>query len=241
MGSFLNLGPNNRSEKAVVVLDDLGFLDVLGEFVSLGEADEFTEELLGIDGHKADGSGFGIEGLLDHFEGAGLLKGDLVADGAEVGGDVNLLAIDQDVAMVDELAGPSTGAGESHTIDEIVQTGLEDAEEGKTSDGRFLLRDEEETAELAFVDTIEGAKLLLLSQLDAVFRGFPLAVLAVLARAIGALFEFVPGLQGGEIEVAGFLPRRSGVPRHISCLLSLRTKSECFLHLPGCQELVRPE
>ena len=221
-------------ELAVVEFDDLAFLNVGGQFVALRQTEEGAGELLGVHFDVADGSGLGIEGFLHHLEGAVAFEGDDVVDGAKVGRDIDLLAIDEDMAVVDELAGAGASAGEAHAIDEVVETGLEDAEEGEAGDG-FLVGfgDEEQAAELTLIHAIEGAELLLLEELGAVF--------AVLARAVGPFLEFVSGLKDGEIEVTGFLPRRFGVPGHyfMSPFFALQSQ-ECLLHLPGCRILSAP-
>jgi len=210
---------------AVVVLDDRGFVDIERELVALGEPGEGSGELVGIDGDVADGSGPGLHGFLDHFERAFLFEADDVADLAEAGSDIALLAIHEDVAVVHELTGAGAAAGESHAIDEVVEPGLKDPEEGETGDGRVFLSDEEEATELALVDAVEVAELLLFEKLAAVFGGFPLAVVAVLARAIGTLLQLLAGLEDREIEVAGLFPSAFGVPRHLCVLLSLRLQS----------------
>ena len=107
-------------ELAVVVLDDLGFVDLLGKLVALGFAEVGAAELGFVDFDIADGGGLGFKGFLDAFERAVTFEGDHVVDGAEIGGDVDLLAVDEDVAMVDELSGTGAGPGEAHAIDEVV-------------------------------------------------------------------------------------------------------------------------
>ena len=185
-------------EKTVVVFDDLGFLDVLGKLVAFWESGEDAGELFGIDGDITDGSWSGIHGFFDNLEWAGLLEGDGVADVAEIGSDVDFLAVDKDVAVVDKLTGSGAGAGEAHAIDEVVKAGFKNAEEGKTGNGWFLLSNQEEAAELTFVDAVKGAELLLLKELGSVFGRFSLAILTVLAWAISTLFEFVTGLKNRE-------------------------------------------
>ena len=143
-------------ELAVVEFDDLAFLNVGGQFVALRQTEEGAGELLGVHFDVADGSGLGIEGFLHHLEGAVAFEGDDVVDGAKVGRDIDLLAIDEDMAVVDELAGAGASAGEAHAIDEVVETGLEDAEEGEAGNG-FLVGfgDEEQAAELTLNATIK--------------------------------------------------------------------------------------
>ena len=202
-------------ELAVVELDDLTLLDVSREFVALRKTGEGSAELLGVNFDVVDGRGIALDGFLDDLEGAIALEGDDVVDGAEIGGDVDLLAIHEHVTVIDELASPSAGSGEAHAINEVIETGFEDAEEGKTSDdGLIGFRDLEQAAELTLIHAIEGAEFLFFEKLGSVFGSLSLAVLAVLARAISSFLELVSSLKDGETEVTGFLPRRICVPRH---------------------------
>jgi len=228
-----------RLELAVVVLDDLGFVDIHRELVAFGLAEEGAFDFFDVDFDVAADRGPGLEGFFDDLEGAIAFEGDDVADLAEVGGDVDLFAVNEDVAMVDELASTGTGAGESHAIDEVVETGFEDAEEGETGDGGILLRDQEEAAELTFGDAVEVAKLLLLEELDAVFGGLPLAIVTMLAGAIGTLLEFVAGFEDGESKVAAGLVDRFLIGHvHVSflCACKVQRASSVF---PGVGISVR--
>ena len=181
----------------------------------------------------------GIDAFLDDLEGSIALEGDDVADLAEVGSDVDFLAVDEDVPVVDELTGRGAGAGEAHAVDEVVEAGFEDAEEREARDGFLVsLGKDEQAAELTLVDAIEGAKLLLLEELLAVFGRLALAVLAVLARTIGSLLQFITGLESGETKVTALFPRATSVSRHVSCLLS-RAKRGVPLPFPGCPCSVR--
>ena len=57
-------------------------------------------------------------------------------------------------AMVHELTGRGASAGETHTVNQVVEAALQDAEEGKTGDGRVFLRQDEEATELTLVDAV---------------------------------------------------------------------------------------
>ena len=223
-------------ELAVVVFDDGGFVDVEWEFVTLRKSGEGSAELLSVNADIAAAGGFGLHGFPDDLQRALLFEGDDVADLTKAGSDVALLAVDKDVSMVDELTGAGTGAGESHTIDEVVEPGLKDPEEGETGDGGVLLSKDEETTELTLVDAIEVPEFLLLKELDSVFGGFPLAILAVLAGAIRPLLQFVARLESREVKVAGLFPRAFGVPRHFLSPFFEFTKVRCLFHLPGCRK-----
>ena len=137
--------------------------------------------------------------------------------------------------MVNELTGRWTGPSETDAVDEVIKTGLEDTEEGETGDGLFFLRKHEHLAELPFVEAIEITEFLLLEKLGSVFGWLPLAVLAMLTRPIGALFEFLAGFEEGEIKMTGFAPRASGVPRHMFVSFLRVAKLGCFPFFPGCR------
>ena len=188
----------NGSEQAVVPLDDLGFLNLEREFVTLWHAEEFAGEFVRVDFDEANGGWTGFHGFLDALQWGLFLEGDHIVDLAEVGRDVDLLAIDEDVSVVDELTGTCAGAGESDAIDEVVQAGFEDAEEGESGDGRLFLGDQEETTELTLVKAVVEAEFLLFSKLSAVFGWFSFAVLSVLARAICSFLELISSFEDGE-------------------------------------------
>ncbi len=109
-----------RLEQAVVVFDDLSFVDVFGELVTFWQTLEFADVLLGIDADIRWDVWLAVEGFLNDFERARFLQTDLVADFADVARDVDFFAIDGDVAVVDELTGTSTGAGEADAVDDVV-------------------------------------------------------------------------------------------------------------------------
>src|SRR6185369_11749044 len=98
-----------------------------------------------------------------------------------VGADIDALAIDLDVAMVDELAGGEDGRHELGAIDHGLQTALEEADQvlrgiALAADGFGV-----ELAELALADRgVIALQALLRHQLDAEI-GRLLAALTVLA------------------------------------------------------------
>ena len=91
-----------------VKLDDDLLVDVLVHLVALGQADDAGLELLGIErkpaGHGADA--VLLEVARRHLAGGGCVAHvDLVAGQHVVAGDVHLVPVHPDVAVVDELAG----------------------------------------------------------------------------------------------------------------------------------------
>ena len=201
-----------RLQQAVVVLDDLRFIDVLRELIALRKTNEGAGELLRFDFDVTRNSRFAIEGLFHALKRSGLFEGDDIIDLAEIGRNIDLLAVNSDVAMVHKLTSRGSRAGKAHTEDEVIETALQDAEEGQTSDGLILLGDDEEAAELAFIHAIEFLKLLLLKKLGSVLRRLPFTILTMLARAISATLEFIAGLRCAETKVTSLLPFRINVP-----------------------------
>lgn len=70
---------------------------------------------------------------------------------------------------------------------------------------------------MLFVHAIEVAEFLLFEKLGSVFGGLSLAVLSVLARAIGTLLELFAGLKKGEVQMARFASNASSVFWHSFC------------------------
>ena len=99
--------------------------------------------------------------------------------------DVDLLAVDQDVAVLDQLAGHVPGLGVAGPVDHVVQARLEDLQQLLTglagaAVGLFVVR-----AELLLQHAVDAAGLLLLAQLEQVLAllGPAAAVLAGRERA----------------------------------------------------------
>ena len=116
--------------------------------------------------------------------------------------------------MGNELASLSTAAGDTQTIDDIVETGLDELHQFFTGDttttGGFGIK----FAELAFEDAVSIFCLLLFLKLDAVFRSFATTfVLTMHARSIGFLF-------------VGLVKTVDGVVK-FSCDFGFRTSVSC--------------
>src|SRR5690606_2768555 len=115
-----------------------------------------------------------------------------------VGADIDLLAVDLDVAVIDELAGGEDGRHELGAIDHGLQAALQEADHvlgGVAAVARGLLV---HLAELALADiAVVALQALLRHQLQTEIGGL-LAALAVLARAI---FAVVDGALGAAPEI----------------------------------------
>jgi hypothetical protein len=72
------------------------------------------------------------------------------------------------VAVTDELAGTATGAAETETVTDIVETGFEKLNEDITGNAATTLRLRKVTAELLLHDTVLETELLLLPEGDGV-------------------------------------------------------------------------
>ncbi len=81
-------------------------------------------------------------------------------------GDVDFLAVDEEMAVVDELAGLGPGGGETGAPDDVVEPLLEQAQQVLTGDATLAVGHLVVAAELALEDPVHGAQLLLLPQLE---------------------------------------------------------------------------
>src|SRR5205807_3415341 len=109
-------------------------------------------------------------------------KPDRLARLHEVGRDVYLAAVNEDVAVVHHLPSHRPTAGESHTIDDVVEPTLEQLEQvlagrARPANGLGVI-----AAELTLSHAIDGLHLLLLKQLDAVFRDLATSAAGPCAR-----------------------------------------------------------
>src|SRR5690606_18060211 len=121
-------------------------------------------------------------GALAHF--------DLVADLDLVGRDVDALAVDEDVAVGHELTGSEDGGDELGAVDDRVQTRLEQTDQDFAGVALAAAGFVIELAEALFGDrAVVALELLLGAQLQTVVRQLALAVLTVLAGAIGTCVQ----------------------------------------------------
>src|SRR5690606_5385579 len=107
-----------------------------------------------------------------------------IARANEVRRDVDLLAVDREVAMANELTRLGVIAREAHTVDDVVEATLEELDQRVTGDAGLLERLVVVAAELALRDAVDALDLLLLAQLLAVVRALAATVLAVLPRRV---------------------------------------------------------
>src|SRR5690606_31180656 len=110
-------------------------------------------------------------------------------------GAVDDLAVDEDVAVHDELAGLGRGAGEAGAQHERVEAHLEQLDEILTGQARLTTGLVEDDAQLLLADAVLLAQTLLLAQTHRVVAvGLALGA-AVLAGSVGTLLEVAGGLR----------------------------------------------
>ena len=125
------------------------------------------------------------EGVGNYFERLGFFTDtDYVTGFYGVRGDVDNLAVDNDVTVKHELTGCCTGGCDTETVNDVVETAFEKLEKDFTGDtlgaGCFL----KEVVELFFENAVGVFGLLFLAELHTVFRGLATLVLTVLARRV---------------------------------------------------------
>ena len=106
------------------------------------------------------------------------------------------LAVDEDVAVHDELAGLRGGAGEAGTQHEGVQTHLEQLDQVLTGQAVGAAGLVERDAHLLLADAVLGAQTLLLAEADGVVAVLLALGAAVLTGSVGTLLEVLGGLRG---------------------------------------------
>src|SRR5687767_1129608 len=114
---------------------------------------------------------------------------DRVARLQRVRGHVNLLAVDEEVAVAHQLTRLRPRRGEAHTIDRVVETALAPLQQRFTGDAARPLRLLEVAAALILQHAVDALDLLLLAQLHAVADHLGLAQASVLARRHVALLD----------------------------------------------------
>src|SRR5690606_25951084 len=112
------------------------------------------------------------------------------------GGAVHQLAVDQDVAVHDGLAGLEDGAGEAGAQDERVQAHLQQLDHALAGQAGLLLGVQVGAVHLLLAEGVLRAQTLLLLEADRVVGLGAAAGTTVLARGVRALLEVLDGLRG---------------------------------------------
>ena len=116
------------------------------------------------------GAFFTSEALEQLGRTAALSNFDDIASLHQIGGDVDLLAVDGEVGVAHQLTGLTAGSGETQTIHNVIQTALNQDQQviaGLAGSGGSALI---VSVELLFQNTIDELDLLLLSQLECRIR-----------------------------------------------------------------------
>src|SRR5215211_4260571 len=144
----------------------------------------------------------------------------LLAD--PVGRDVDLDAVHREVAVAHQLAGGVAGRREAGPVDDVVETGLQDAQQVLTGLAGATVRLLVVAPELLLQDAVDAGGLLLLAHLQEVLALLG-ARATVHARRVGAdLDRALRGVALGSLEeqllllAAAALAVRAGVTRHVA-------------------------
>src|SRR3954451_21381134 len=128
--------------------------------------------------------------------------------------DVDLLAVDPEVAVHDELAGVATRAGEPGAVDHVVEAALEELQQvvaglALATAGFLVVADE-----LLLHHAVGETSLLLLTELQEVL-GLLDATAAVLAGGVGTLLEGSVAADEVDTETARLAGHGAGVAGHV--------------------------
>ena len=166
-----------------VELDDELFLDVLRNVGTLRLVEELTAlEIFVPFNPRILAVVETGECICYHFERLGLLAyTDNLTGLHAVRGNVDNLAVYNDVLVVNELTGSSTGGSNAETVNDVVETAFKALEKDFTGNATGSGSLVEENAELLLKYTIGILGLLLLSEHDTILRGLAAAIVTVLA------------------------------------------------------------
>src|SRR5690606_8283482 len=135
-----------------------------------------------------------------------------------VAGDVDLLAVDEEVAVADQLTGLTTGPRKTSAVHDVVAPRFQELKQVVTglsgAPRSFLVV----APELALEDAVGGAGRRLLLQMQQVFAYLPPPP-ALLAGRVGAPFERLVVADEVNLEPARDTSRGAGVSSHVFLLL----------------------
>src|SRR5919107_1668773 len=133
--------------------------------------------------------------------------------------DVDLLPVDQEVAVGDQLAGVAAGPGEAGAVHHVVEAALEELQQVVTGLAGTPRRLVVVPDELLLEDAVGEAGLLLLAELQQVLRLLRPAAGALAGGGGGAAARPVAADEV-DAETARLLGHGAGVTGHVSCLLA---------------------
>ena len=127
--------------------------------------------------------------------------------------DVDLAAVDQEVAVHDQLAGVAAGAGEAGAVDDVVEAALQQLQQVVTGLAGATRGLGVVVVELLLEDAVGVAGLLLLAQLEEVLALLDAAA-AVLAGRVGTTLVGRVAADEVDAETARLLGHGAGVTGH---------------------------
>src|SRR5215217_4126319 len=190
-GCFLRLlgapsrGRRGRSRSLLrVKLDDELLLHGRGDLGPLWEAEDLRREavVVGLEPGRHNGGQL-CRFADDGFDRRVRAHRDHVLLAQLVRGDVHALAVDHPVSVQDHLAGLAPGAGEAEAHEHVVEARLEQSQQVLAGHAGLAAGLGVVVAELLLEHAVVPARLLLLTQLDAVLR-LPRTAAAVIARRV---------------------------------------------------------
>lgn len=219
--------------EARVELNDELLVDVLLHLITRGEADDRGLKGLGV--HREPTGDVAnpvfLEAARAELAGRGrILDLNLVTWLHIVAGNVDLVAVDADVTVINELAGSRTALGEPEQVNRAVETGFKELEETFAGDATLALGDFKNAAELALQQAVNETELLLLIESDSVFGELATHLRAVNAGRVAAAFKSFAGAKDESSEAATDASGRAGITSHGKGM-SLRVRVDCVRRL----------
>ena len=125
-----------------------------------------------------------------HLSGRGFLTyPDLISDRNLVTGNIDFLAINQQMTMIYELPSGLAGFGKTQSINDVVQAGFKHGEENFTCHPLLSFGSLKHVPKLFFGKSIHHPELLLFNKSLSIIAYFPSEGRSVLARWVCASFE----------------------------------------------------
>lgn len=200
---------------AVVELDDLLFIDILGQLSAFRQTNIFAFECC-ISIFQVSWKVIAVfQSFLDGLHGtASFAKTDYITNAYTVRSDVDFFAVNSYVAMGYQLTCACTGVSKAKTVNQVVQTAFEQEHEVFARDTLELLSFGEQSAELLLAQTVHVTEFLFFQKLHSVVTYFSALVSAVLTRRERA-FQVFACTAKGNAQTAAEFEFRSGVTCHI--------------------------
>ena len=127
------------------------------------------------------------------------------------------MAVHRDVTVGDQLTGTRTRGRKSKTVGNVVEAAFAHGEHDVARDPLLGLRTLEEKAELLLAHAVDGFRLLLLAELDAVFRHlFAALVRAMLAGRIRTALQHLVRTEDRLSETTGNLGPGTCIATHFT-------------------------